>query len=185
MLERILKSYQNENVEHSDLKIYFYSKKMTDGIEINITDIRDLKKTDFSYSKKTIFVIHGWHDDYNASMCQTVKNAYLTATDVNIFLVDWSSIAQKAYIIARSQVFQVGRALGLMISSMVYNQLLNLDNTSVVGHSLGAHVAGNAGHTLGGKVDHIIGKFRNGQKYFCSFEYTVFFVTVKLLEVNF
>lgn len=136
---------------------------MKDGVEIDLTNATDFSKTDYSHEKNTIFVIHGWIDSHTTLMAQIVKNAYLVATDVNVFIVDWSKVASEEYVHARNQVVTIGTTLGIMINIMFHNQLLTLDKVSLVGHSLGAHVAGIAGKALDGQFAHIIGKNRESR----------------------
>lgn len=144
-------------VDKSTFKIFFYSRTVTAGVELDITDTDNFHSTDYSSSKKSVFVIHGWQNNYTTYMSQTVKNAYLSATDVNVFVVDWSSVAKLDYFSARFSVATLGKVLGEMIYTMVHKDLLNLGLTNIVGHSLGAHIAGNTGKELGGNVSYIAG----------------------------
>lgn len=155
---KFFESQSNVTVTKADIKIYFYNKN-TSELVLNISSIDEIKKSGYSSSKNTVFVIHGWHNSYHSSMCQVVKDAYLTVTDVNIFVVDWNSIAKQEYFQARNQVVQTGKVIAELIYSMVTNGLLHLNKTSIVGHSLGAHVAGTTGKALKGQVDHIVGKY--------------------------
>lgn len=53
----------------------------------------------------------------------------------------------------------MGQCVGQFIQQTVRLLNVNLSKVRLVGFSLGAHVAGSAGKTLGGKVASIIGKF--------------------------
>lgn len=159
MVELAFLPDEDLKVDKSDIKIYFYSNKHSEGVEIDITNAKEFSKTDYSHSKKSIFLIHGWLNDYNYPMSQTVKNAYLHSHEVNVFIVDWSKIAHGEYSIVRNQVVQVGQIVADLISGMVNINVLSLSRTVLVGHSLGAHVAGNTGMALNREVDTIIGKF--------------------------
>lgn len=156
--EEMFKSRPSSQISSTDIEMIFYSQNETDGYKINISNIDEFKRIDYSPSKYTVFVIHGWTNDYTYIMPQTVKNAYLAAADVNVFLVDWSKIAKLDYVLSRNQVIQVGQVIGTMIRSMVENKLLDLNKTSVIGHSLGAHVAGTTGKALKGELSYIVGK---------------------------
>lgn len=141
-----------------DIKMFFYSRQIQ-GLQVNITNMEDMKGTDFSSLKDTVFVIHGWTNDNTSPMCHVVKDAYLDVKDVNLFVVDWSSVSKKEYVMARYQIIELGRVLGNMISVLAKNQLLNLNRTTIVGHSLGAHLAGITGKALQGRVGQIIGMY--------------------------
>lgn len=141
-------------VDEDDVKYFFYTKTV-DGIQFDRTNISAIN---FNSSKETIFAIHGWHYSYNSAMPLSVKNAYLSTRDFNIVLVDWSTIAANNYFTARYAVSDVGNTLGRFIQFMVDTVKLSLTKTGIVGFSLGAHVAGNAGRTLNGEVNRLIGR---------------------------
>lgn len=141
------------------IKIFYYSRKTKSGKEISIKNAKDVKQTDYSPSKNTFFITHGWVNDHRAPMCQKVKDAYLAAGDVNVFVVDWSLISFAEYALARNQVIQIGKIVADFISSMVSNKLLSLDKTTFIGHSLGAHIAGTTGKALNKKLGTIIGMY--------------------------
>lgn len=139
------------------IKIFFYSKKTKSGKEVSIKNAQQVKQTDYSPSKNTIFITHGWVNNHQAPMCVKVREAYLAAGDVNVFVVDWSRIAFAEYVLARNQVKQIGKIIAGFISSMVSDKLLSLDKTTFVGHSLGAHIAGTTGKALNKELGTIIG----------------------------
>lgn len=74
--------------------------------------------------------------------------------------VDWSRVASNIiYPIAAVQTFQVGVQIGEMIDGMIAKRMMTLDKIHIIGHSLGAHVAGAAGSNCKtGKVYRVTGK---------------------------
>lgn len=108
--------------------------------------------------KETVFVIHGWRNTYESPMAKTVKDAYLDTRDANVIVVDWSKFSGGDYITAKFSVTNVGRMIADLIWDMTQELDLNLEMTGMVGHSLGAHVAGVTGRNLEGALSHIIGK---------------------------
>lgn len=146
------------SVSDSSVNLYFYSRRISEGYQLNISNEKDYKNIDFDNTKQSVFIIHGWNDRYNLSMAQTVKDAYLTAVNYNIFLVDWGIIANESYIAARTSVSQLGVVVGKKILVMVEKVSLNLNLTGIVGHSLGAQISGNVGRSLSGNLSYIIGK---------------------------
>ncbi|KAJ8979140.1 hypothetical protein NQ317_016759 [Molorchus minor] len=81
----------------------------------------------------------------------------LSKHDVNLFVVDWSPIASGSYLSAKQAVNKVGMYVAQFVKSLTERFNLTLDKTAMAGHSLGAHVAGNAGAALGSQLDHIVG----------------------------
>lgn len=74
--------------------------------------------------------------------------AYLATQDVNVVAVDWSAVADQLYVRARSAVVPVGKFLALVLDWLVLEAGLSVDKVHIVGHSLGAHIAGTAGEYL-------------------------------------
>lgn len=62
--------------------------------------------------------------------------------------VDWGEIADYNYFTASGQSRHVGRNLAMVIDHMVTQRNAKLGDIHVIGHSLGAHVAGFAGMYL-------------------------------------
>ncbi|KAJ8951113.1 hypothetical protein NQ318_021557 [Aromia moschata] len=159
--------YEVEDLVHSeidaatsetDLTYYFFSaRNPSEGTAITSNTIRDLRNTRFSTSKETFFVVHGWKSNNLSSINVLIREAILPQHDVNVFIVDWSPIARKNYISAKYAVADVGKYLAEFVTSLVSTYRLNLSRVTFVGHSLGAHVSGNAGAALGGELSLIVG----------------------------
>lgn len=141
-----------------DIVYHFFSQRDPEaGVDITSTNIEALKSTRFSILRDTVFLIHGWKGDNDASSNLHMKEAILAKYNVNVFIVDWSVLAQKNYISAKNAVLPVGQYVASFINSLVDRYRLRLSKVGLVGFSLGAHVAGNAGAALNGEVDHIVG----------------------------
>lgn len=86
--------------------------------------------------------------------------------DVNVLSVDWSPLsATPWYPVARANVDVVGPRLAALLDWLVGHGVY-LGSVHLVGHSLGAHVAGVAGANLRtGRVSRISGEeMRNGDE---------------------
>jgi hypothetical protein len=85
-----------------------------------------------------------------------MKDAILRVENTNIITVNWSQGASGSYeqSIANSQI--VGIDLARLINTYVLNGILTYDGIHIVGHSLGAHVAGFAGQLTVLKVNIIL-----------------------------
>lgn len=120
------------------------------------------------------FIIHGWLFTRNIQWVQDMvrgkkwfRNFYLDphlchfftdfglyVPDVNVCTVDWSKLAYYEYDIASNRnVYDVGNFLAQAIT----NWKLKLDAVSLLGHTLGAHIAGQTGLVLKGKIAKIFG----------------------------
>lgn len=79
---------------------------------------------------------------------------------MNIIVVDWSRLARSDYTTAARGVPAVGRGVGQFINFLINTAGGNLNDFHLVGFSLGAHLVGNAGRELGGRVARVTGKLK-------------------------
>ena len=77
---------------------------------------------------------------------------------MNVIVVDWKRLALSPYNTAVSGVPDIGRGVGQFLAFINRITGAPYNNMHLVGFSLGAHVVGNAGRELGGRVARITGK---------------------------
>lgn len=85
----------------------------------------------------------------------------LKNSDCNLIGVDWGNLAGAPfYIEARNHVSGVGKVVARLVDSLVQDGGLDLQDLHLMGHSLGAHVAGCTGKELksAGKIGRISGR---------------------------
>lgn len=113
-----------------------------------------------SPNKRTKILIHGWWGDGQCLMYQELVQAYLRTSDYNIITVDWSNLGSKdkLYPNARGKISIVATKVAKVINSLVLRNGIKLPNLHIIGHSLGAHIAGLLTHYLGlGRIGRITG----------------------------
>ena len=105
------------------------------------------------------FLVHGWLNNGDHFLNTDGTREYLRNGEFNVIVVDWGMGAQtNNYIHARNRVGDVGRSLANIIDFMNQSFNLSFEDITVVGFSLGAHVAGIAGKTVRrGRINTIIG----------------------------
>ncbi|KAM4670188.1 inactive pancreatic lipase-related protein 1-like [Amazona ochrocephala] len=112
--------------------------------EISAVD-SSLSYSNFKTSRLTRFIVHGFIDsgeeNWLADMCQRM----LTVEDVNCICIDWSSGSRCQYTQASNNVRVVGAEIAYFVNTLVDNFGYSPANVHIIGHSLGAHVAGEAG----------------------------------------
>lgn len=142
-----------------DVTYVFYSRSVFDGIEVTIKEVDDVEhiKTVFDPEHPTIVLIHGWKDGYAANSNTYIRSAILSHLDANVIKVDWSKLAGKIYLVAKNAVPSVGKYAAHFLQELTEEFDYSLKNVTLVGFSLGAHVAGNIGKTLKGEFPLIIG----------------------------
>lgn len=130
----------------NDLTFHFYTKiHPRNSIKIRISTVELLYLTDFIGEKDTLFIIHGWKNHNESEVNSKIREKILTDNDLNVFVVDWSPIAGKSYRLAKNSVVRVGEYIADFVWRLKEEFDLNISKLKFVGHSLGAHVAGNAG----------------------------------------
>ena len=131
-----------------------------------------LRSSEFDPSKPTKILIHGYRGKHNAngSFPTDVKEAYLETKykkDFNLFVLDWSALAlpgPKSFFRAANypgavkNVRTAGERLAAFIIWLNKDFDVNLDRVHLIGHSLGAHVAGNAGNMVIKRLGHSVGR---------------------------
>uniref|UniRef100_A0A182XJG6 Lipase domain-containing protein n=1 Tax=Anopheles quadriannulatus TaxID=34691 RepID=A0A182XJG6_ANOQN len=97
-------------------------------------------------------LIHGWNADRHHVSILPIRTAYLVQDAHNLLVADWSPVAVLHYPTARDLVLPVGNHLGSILARFMKRLGIEPSQVHVIGHSLGAHIAGNVGRYLGGKV---------------------------------
>lgn len=80
--------------------------------------------------------------------------ALANATNGTVILVDYKNISSCSY--SRS-VQEIVPSIGVYLAEVITRLKLDTDKIEIVGHSLGAHIAGYAGCQLNGSIGRITG----------------------------
>lgn len=108
-----------------------------------LNDVEALKKSNFNAKSPTRFIIHGWNNDVKSGCNTAVRNAYLNVGDFNVIVVDWGKGANTInYISARNRVNSVYPVVASLIEFLNGYAGMKFETLSIIGHSLGAHIAG-------------------------------------------
>lgn len=94
------------------------------------------------------FLINGWLQSSNASWVKFVKDQWIRNSDCNIIVVDWVCISVNYYTAATKDMELVAHYVAEMILSLSDRKNLELSDTIIFAHSIGAHVAGLCGKYL-------------------------------------
>ncbi|XP_026277480.1 phospholipase A1 member A-like [Frankliniella occidentalis] len=142
----------------SSITFYVFTRNFVQPGILQVGDDNSLQASGFNARRPTKVLIHGFGSNVNRTMMTTIKDAYLYAMDVNVVSVDWSPLsAVPWYPTARSNVDVVGVQLAALLDWLATRGALP-ESMHLVGHSLGAHVAGVAGANIrAGKVNRISG----------------------------
>lgn len=135
-------------------------------------DLRELLELNLYYYFRII--IHGWMSQGKGSLNRDVKTAYLSLTkpqpkpqddndvlsgepemqspryeDFNIIVCDWSKISSNVnYFKVAEMIEDLGALLTEFVRHLHMRAGLNYDDVYLIGHSLGAQIAGSAGKQI-------------------------------------
>ncbi|XP_073989008.1 pancreatic triacylglycerol lipase-like isoform X2 [Rhodnius prolixus] len=124
-----------------------HTRELDKPQEIILYDVLSVLKSNFDPRKKTKILVHGW-----------LSSAYIQARDYNIIVVDWSTFSYQVYPISRYAINYVGPHVSKFIDFLIVQAGLRPEDVHILGHSLGAHIAGIAGIRMKfGKVARITG----------------------------
>lgn len=106
----------------------------------------DIGRMRWDASKPTKFIVHGYGSSADAKWIADTKNAYLNAADYNVVLVSWHAGLKYRQAVVNSHL--VGGEVAAFIRKLHNVHGVDAQNVHIVGHSLGAHVAGRTGYML-------------------------------------
>ncbi|XP_058127264.1 lipase member I [Anopheles coustani] len=138
----------------TDVTFWCATNNQPEYVQAYVDDPRLAEKLD--PSKPIVFLTHGWTDNVNRTWVKQTVADYLRLIGGNICAVDWSPLALVEYNLAARNTPKVGRYLGKFVQS-VLKRSFSIEQVTLVGHSMGAHISGIAGAYLGGQVPVIIG----------------------------
>lgn len=108
----------------------------------------------YNLEQPLVIFMHGFTDDPTLFNFAAVNEAFQSKGHYNILALDASSLIRYMYLRSSTYVRFIGEKLGATLAEMVKSGL-DHKNIHLVGHSLGAHIAGFAGktfHTLTGTL---------------------------------
>ncbi|XP_063698635.1 phospholipase A1-like [Culicoides brevitarsis] len=134
-----------------DVKFMLYNKNYPFGFDIS----DDLGEGKLLPRTPIKFLIHGFLNGKNSEMEKTVKDAYMARSeDYNVIAVDWTKgsgrwISDSYDCLVTARVTsKVADAVASFIFDLLSRQGVNILYVNVIGHGLGAQIAGVAGKKL-------------------------------------
>jgi hypothetical protein len=140
----------------NDLK-YFYFPSASQRIEIAFNNRVSLESSNIKSNTPTTIIIDGFLSDSTSPMSNVMKDIYTARGDKNVIVLDWGRLSgagltlgnplatASAYISALGNVGPVGQRLAEFIEFLRVNKNIQFRDITIIGHSLGAHIAGAAG----------------------------------------
>ncbi|XP_064922986.1 pancreatic lipase-related protein 2 isoform X2 [Columba livia] len=113
--------------------------------KISATNPSTIKTTNFRPHRKTRFIIHGHLAGPDLPWIANMCRLMLLTEDVNCILADWTGGSSGLYTTAANNVRIVGAELVYLVNFLEKDYGYSPANIHFIGHSLGAHAAGEAG----------------------------------------
>nr|XP_019557989.2 phospholipase A1-like [Aedes albopictus] len=142
-----------------DVRFYLYTPLTVNEPHVfSIDTVGTVSRSFYNSSLPLRIVIHGWMNNFTSLAIRGVKDAYLANGQYNIVGVDWNKGAAEAYLRASQYTLAVGHVVADLINRMVRSGMTTMDQIYLIGHSLGAHIAGNTGRLVSvGRIKVIYG----------------------------
>ncbi|KAF8791739.1 Pancreatic triacylglycerol lipase-like protein [Argiope bruennichi] len=114
--------------------------------EVCYFEPNDANECVFNVTYETKILVHGYTVQLlPGNYFEQIKNKLLKYNSYNVIIVNWTNYNGPSYLLAKAEAYLVGINIGTMINFLVSNKGMNPSNVHIIGHSLGAHVAGVAG----------------------------------------
>ncbi|XP_060081751.1 pancreatic triacylglycerol lipase-like [Ylistrum balloti] len=129
-----------------DTRFLLYTRGNRNTVHyLNPNDVNSITNSPFSGTRQTKFVTHGFLENGQVVWLHDIKNEFLKAGDYNVIIVGWGGGSGLPYTQATSNTRVVGAEIARMIHLLQQHRRAHPSDMHVIGHSLGAHVAGYAG----------------------------------------
>ncbi|XP_066474885.1 pancreatic lipase-related protein 2-like [Tiliqua scincoides] len=118
--------------------------------KISAINTSTIQNSYFSPLRKTSFIIHGFTSTGKYGWVVELCLLLVKVEDINCVAVDWEDGAKCTYFIAASNIRVLGAEIAYLINTFTKMYLYCPAHVHLIGHSLGAHTAGEAGRRLRG-----------------------------------
>ncbi|XP_037922170.1 pancreatic lipase-related protein 2-like isoform X2 [Hermetia illucens] len=136
------------SISIDDVGFYLFTpKNPTEGQKLKINDTDLLDDSNFNFNWPIRIIIHGYESSKDSYINIAIRNEYFKKGNFNVISVDWSYYSHTLYPIAMDQVTPVGTFVG-ELTKFLNRQGASYDKMYLIGHSLGAHIAGVAGNHI-------------------------------------
>ncbi|MEJ1270943.1 pancreatic lipase related protein 1 [Cricetulus griseus] len=144
--------------EDIDTRFLLFTNENPDNYQvISATDPATIEASNFQLDRKTRFIIHGFIDKGEDSWLLDMCKRMFQVEKVNCVCVDWRRGAKAEYTQAAYNTRVVGAEIAYLVQVLSTELEYSPENVHLIGHSLGAHVAGEAGRRLEGHLGRITG----------------------------
>ncbi|KAJ7311315.1 hypothetical protein JRQ81_006931 [Phrynocephalus forsythii] len=145
----------------SETKFLLYSNTAEEGCLVEYRQQVTLEKCRFNASLPLVMIVHGWSvegrlEGWIWKLAEALKSSL---PQTNVVIADWLTLAHAHYATAVQGTRRIGQEIAHFLEWLEESMEFSRDNAHLIGYSLGAHVAGFAGSSIGGakKIGRITG----------------------------
>ncbi|XDC66760.1 hypothetical protein R6Z07M_017942 [Ovis aries] len=138
-------------------RFLLYTNENPNNFQEIVADASIIANSNFKTSRKTRFVIHGFTDKGDENWLQSICKNLFSVESVNCICVDWKGGSRTGYTQATQNIRIVGAEVAYLVDVLKSSFKYSLSDVHVIGHSLGAHAAGEAGRRTSGTIGRITG----------------------------
>ncbi|CAD5118551.1 DgyrCDS7239 [Dimorphilus gyrociliatus] len=130
-----------ESIKSDDITFDLYTpEKPNDPIRTSLSFLPD----DFKSNRPTKLFLHGWKSSPE-TFTSTKDKIFQSKKQVNVFLVNWTSISNLLYCKSVTNLQLVGHCVAYYLRRLIYKYGGSSMDYHCIGHSLGAHACGYIG----------------------------------------
>ncbi|XP_053535672.1 pancreatic triacylglycerol lipase [Ictalurus punctatus] len=136
--------------ERNNARFLLFTQQNTGCYEEISTNANVIAESTYRPSRKTRFITHGFLDKGDENWLLDMCKLMLSLEDINCICIDWKSGSRTGYVQAVNNIRVIGAQIAYMISIFKESFQQNPENVHIIGHSLGAHMAAEAGRRTPG-----------------------------------
>ncbi|XP_059981958.1 pancreatic triacylglycerol lipase isoform X1 [Lagenorhynchus albirostris] len=143
-------------------RFLLYTNENPDNFQVRtlmklVADPSTITDSNFKTNRKTVFIIHGFIDKGEESWLHNICKNLFKVESVNCICVDWKSGSRTGYTQASQNIRIVGAEVAYFVDVLESSLGYSPSKVHVIGHSLGAHAAGESGRRTNGTIGRITG----------------------------
>ncbi|CAG2108424.1 unnamed protein product [Medioppia subpectinata] len=146
--------FWSPRAQHFNTKFNLYTRRNPAAEQTSVQPRDGIDElTNFNNTLITKLYVHGYGvAPANSLSSDSMKNEWLNAGDYNV-----AGNHALSYEQTKANIPTVAQAITKLITELQSNSGLDLDKVHIVGHSLGAHIAGLTGKAFNGRIGRISG----------------------------
>ncbi|KAM6067740.1 pancreatic lipase-related protein 2-like isoform 2-T2 [Chlamydotis macqueenii] len=140
-----------DSPEHMNISFSLYTRETGNNSQvISAINSSTIQNSHFSAHRKSTFIIHGFGSTGKKGWVVEMCLLLLEVENINCIAVDWKEGAKGTYVSAVNNIRVIGAEVAYFLKTLQKIFRYCPCKTHLIGHSLGAHTAGEAGRRIRG-----------------------------------